>query len=225
VLIIPFRVAIPLNAQPGDHAGGIIVTLESFAKSKTGQRYRLLQNVGSRVFIRVSGPLHPGLAVEGLAVSYHDTVNPIGRGRATVTFTVRNNGNVALGGRQSIRISGLFGLGTSASGLPQLGVLLPGSSVRESVEVRGVVPQVWMTAHVSIAPLVLPGSIQTLTGPYAAGAHFVAIPWIWIGIIALLILGLWWRIRRRRRGSPPGDASAEAVSSSPKQDEALTTPS
>jgi hypothetical protein len=217
-LIVPFSVAIPQNATPGDHVGGVIVTLESFAKTKTGQRYRLLQNVGSRMFVRVSGTLHPGLAVEGVTVRYHGTVNPIGRGRAVVTFTVRNIGNVALGGRQSVRISGLFGFGSSAVALRPLGVLLPGFSVKESAQVRGVVPQVWMTARVSITPLVLPGSVQTVNGPFQASVHFMAIPWIWLAILVLLIVAIWWRRRRRRRTPPRDRSEVPSISSGPSRD-------
>jgi hypothetical protein len=216
--IVPFRIAIPSNAMPGDHVGGITVILESTATSPTGQKYRLLQAVGSRVFVRVSGPLHPGLAVEALSVRYHGTWNPIGRGRADVIFTVRNVGNVALGGRQTVRISGLFGFGSSAVGLPQLGVLLPGSAITETVHVHGVVPQIWMTARVSIKPLILPGSVQPITGPYQGSNHFWAGPWVWLAIIALLALVIRFRARRRRRTTPTDKLKRRAPSSGHQRD-------
>jgi hypothetical protein len=202
-VIVPFAIVIPSNAQPGDHAGGIIATLESFAQSKSGQRYRLLQNVGSRVFIRISGALDARLTVEHLKVRYESSLNPLKRGRAVVSYVIHNVGNVALGGRQSVRVSGLLGIGASAKKVRQLGVLLPGFTARQSVTVSGVVPQIWMNAHVSIAPLVLPGTVQTLHGPFTGSGHFWAIPWVLLGIIVLLVGGLWWKRRRPRRAAPP----------------------
>ena len=97
-LIIPFLVEVPANATPGDHVGVITATLVSSVISKSGQRLHLLQTVGTRIFLRVSGPLRPSLTVTGLAVHYQGTLDPIGTGKAKVTYTVSNTGNVALGG-------------------------------------------------------------------------------------------------------------------------------
>jgi len=211
-VIVPFHLAIPRNAQPGDHAGGITVTLESFARTPSGQTFKLLQSVGSRVFIRVSGPLNPALSIEDLKVHYSGILYPFDRNPATVTYTVHNTGNVALGARQNIRISGLIQIGASASKMPQIDLLLPGSSVRQSVQVRGVVPQIWMTAKVSLQPLVLPGSAIPRLGPYTRSAHFWAVPWLLIAIIVfLIVIGLW--IRKRRRRTPSLDKGAKPRSS------------
>jgi len=215
-VIVPFTVVVPHKVQPGDHAGGIIATLESTARSQSGQLYHLLQNVGARVFVRVSGVLRPLLTVEAVKVGYRGTLNPFGKGTAHVTFTVHNAGNVALGGTQSIQVSGLFGMSSSAQGVKQLGLLLPGSRVTETVDVPGVFPQIWMTAHVAISPLTLPGALQTMPGPFEASKHFWAVPLMLLLIIVLLIALFWWlRARRRRtpthrresKGKPSPDSS------------------
>ena len=198
-VIVPFTVVVPHKAEPGDHAGGIIATLESSARSPTGQLYHLLQNVGARVFIRVSGVLRPSLTVEGVRVGYRGTLNPVGKGSTRVTFTVHNSGNVAFGGIQSVEVSGLFGLSSSAKGLKQLGLLLPGSRVTETVDVHGDFPQFMMKAHVSIKPLSLPGAVQTAPGPFEASKRFWVIPWMLLLLAALLIALVWWMRAHRRK--------------------------
>jgi hypothetical protein len=234
-LIVPFLVEVPKNATPGDHAGVLTATLQSSIVSKSGQRVRLLQTIGSRIFLRVSGPLHPGFAVTNLHVTYQGTLNPVGTGRADLTYTVRNTGNVALGGRQTVYISGLFGSKKVASHVAQVQLLLPGFSITQHVPVSGIIPELHDTAHVSISPLYIPGSVQPASGPYQATLGFWAIPWTLIGIIVLVILLLvaLWLIRRRRRRTPPGQGggappgpeagAVEGVAGSPAEPAVPTT--
>jgi hypothetical protein len=198
-LIVPFLIEVPANATPGDHIGVITATLVSTVVSKSGQRLKLLQTVGTRIFLRISGPLHPSLAVTGLAVHYQGTLDPIGTGRAKVTYTVSNTGNVALGGLQTVDVSGLLGARSTAS-VPKLQLLLPGFSVEETVEVTGIFPEIRETAHVSIRPLYIAGSAAPPSGPFQASLSFWAIPWVLIAIIVVVILlGIGWFRRRRRR--------------------------
>jgi hypothetical protein len=223
-VIIPFAISVPRNATPGDHVGGITATLESFITSKSGQRIRLLQSVGTRVFIRVSGPLHPLLAVKNVSVKYDDPISPFATGTAVVTYTVSNVGNVALGGQPVASVSGLFGSKTTATKLPQIQLLLPGFSVQESAQVTGVYPEVLESAHVSVRRLVVPGSVQPPSGPFTASASFWAVPWILIGVVvALIALGGWWLLRRRRRKGP---SSGEGKGDLPggAEDSATETP-
>ncbi|HTG48741.1 MAG TPA: hypothetical protein VK646_13910, partial [Actinomycetota bacterium] len=198
---------VPRTATPGDHAGGITATLRAVVKSKSGQRFHLLQTVGSRVFIRVSGPLHPALTLKEIGARYQGAITSVGTGTTLVTYTIRNSGNVALGGHELLSISGLLGLKTSSGSAPNLQLLLPGYSVTQSVEVPGVVPQVWMNAHVSVSPLILPGTVQKLPDAYTGSAHFWAIPW-WVLAVLLIgfaAFGVWWRRRHRGPKGPPKD--------------------
>jgi hypothetical protein len=202
--IIPFLVEVPSNATPGDHAGVVTATLASEIVSKSGQRARLLQTVGTRVFIRVSGPLHPGFTITGLALKYDGTIDPVGTGKAVITYTVDNTGNVALGGKQTVYVSGLFGSKKDATHVNEVQLLLPGNSVKETVRISGIYPEIRDTGHVSISPLYVQGTVQPASGPYEATVGFWAIPWILIAIIVVLIglVVLWLRRRRRRRRGP-----------------------
>jgi hypothetical protein len=219
-VIVPFAVEVPKNATPGDHAGVITATLQSSIISKSGQRVKLLQTVGTRMFIRVSGPLHPGFTVKNLQVKYEGTSDPIGTGKVNLTYTVDNTGNVALGGRQTVYVTGLFGSKKSAKSVAQVQLLLPGFSVKEHVSISGVYPEIRDSGHVSITPLYIPGSVQPASGPYEASIGFWAIPWtlvlIIVGIILLVVL--WFIYRRRRRkgpdkggGVPPAPDAAAAA--------------
>jgi hypothetical protein len=195
---------VPQNAQPGDHAGGMVATLQSSIRSASGQLFHLDQRVGSRIFVRVVGPLHPRLTISNLVASYNGTANPAGKGSATVSYTVQNTGNVALGGRQTVTITGLVGPTVSAGPMPQVPLLLPGGSVSFHVTVRGVWPVIRLTAHVTIKLLVLPGSSEPSAGPFTATVGFWAIPWVLLAIVVLVGLAGWWYVRRRRRGGQQG---------------------
>ncbi len=208
-VIVPFRVEVPKSASPGDHIGAITATLQSAVISRSGQRVKLLQTAGTRLFLRVGGPLYPNLSVEGIAVRYEGTWNPSGKGRALITWSVRNIGNVGLGGRQTVYVSGLFGSRRSAIRVADVQLLLPGYSVKESVTVSGIVPEVRDTAHVSLSPLYIPGSVQPASGPFKATVTFWAVPWpdLIIVVVLLPLLGALVYRRRRRRRNPPGAGS------------------
>lgn len=211
--IIPFLISVPRSASPGDHVGAITATLQSSVISKSGQRVKLLQTTGTRIFLRVSGPLHPQLSIENLKVDYQGTANPIGRGRARLTYTVANTGNLALGGRQKISVSGLFGSNKTATNVRDVQLLLPGFSVRETVVVTGVLPEIHDTGRVSITPLVIPGSAQPPSGPFLATVSFWAVPWtlvaIVVAVILLIVLAVLLRRRRRRRGGGKAPSGPE----------------
>jgi hypothetical protein len=199
-LIVPFLVEVPRNATPGDHIGVITATLVSSVISKSGQRLRLLQTVGTRIFLRVSGPLHPALTVTVLAVQEQGTLDPVGTDKAKVTYTVSNTGNIALGGLQTVYVSGLFGGRFTAARLPKIQLLLPGYSVKGTVAVTGIFPEIRETAHVSIRPLYIAGSVAPPSGPFQASRSFWAIPWILMAlIVAVMLLVVGWLRRRRRR--------------------------
>jgi hypothetical protein len=200
-VILTIHIHVPSNATPGDHAGGIIASLASYGKNKAGDRIVVYQQTGARVYLRVAGVLRPQLTIEHLHASYRGTLNAAGEGVAVVRYSVVNTGNLLLGGRQLVRVSGLFGSKEQlAPG--SISLLLPGGSVTETVRVPGVFPEFYMHASVTIYPLIQQGDVDPgLAASYSASTSFWAIPWVIVLIIVLLILAFIgrrrWRGRRR----------------------------
>jgi hypothetical protein len=205
-LIVPITVQIPKNAPPGDHVGAIMASLTSSAVAKNHAKVHLIQQVAARAVIRVSGPLHPQLSVSGLSVDYNDPLNPAASSAATLRFTVRNTGNVLLGGKESVAVHGLFGESKTATG-PQIPIMLPGGSTTEAVTVRGVYPELLMHGGVTITPLIVTGQDDPGLKTYSGSVTFWAVPWILLAIVIVIVLliGAYiWRRRRRRRPAPGG---------------------
>lgn len=204
-LLLPFSLAVPSSAEPGDHVGGIVAALRTHAKNAKGFVVDLDQRVAVQVFLRVSGELRPQLKVADLSASYVGTLNPFGTGSARISYTVRNTGNVRLGGRQRVTVSGFAG-SWSATGLADVPLLVPGGSAHVSAVVHGVWPEFWMKGAVTVQALGLTTDVNPVA-PIAKGQrHFWAVPWTLIALlVALLALSIWWR-RRRPRAEAPGPA-------------------
>lgn len=197
--IVPLTVKVPADAAPGDHVGGVVASLVSAANDPNNPNVRLDQRVGTRMFIRVAGALEPNLAIENLSATYTGTLNPVGKGTAVVDFTVANRGNVKLGGRMTVDVSGLLGRQASVT-LPDQGLILPGNAVNFSVEVADVLPQVRDTATVTIIPLKLQGDADPELPDVVASTSFWAVPWTLIATILALLLVGWFLWRRRATG-------------------------
>ncbi|HEY0807684.1 MAG TPA: hypothetical protein VGD84_21640, partial [Pseudonocardiaceae bacterium] len=131
------------------------------------------------------------------------TVNPFGGGGTTVTYTVRNNGNVRLAGDQTVSVTGLFGIPLATIHPTALQEVLPGDSVRVTAHVSGVFPAGPLTVHVRVTPVEVPGSPH-LTVASQAGEGSVdmwAAPWPQLVLLVLLAaigFGIWRWLRWRR---------------------------
>lgn len=203
LLVLPITVNVPSNAQPGDHVAGIVASLISKVTGSQSD-VNLEQRVALRAMFRVGGDLRPQLSIEGLQVTYHGTLNPIGTGTATVSYRVHNTGNAALGARQQVSVSGLFA-SEKAKTLPQVPLLLPGASVAERAVVRGVFPTLYMHARVRLYPLVAPGDVDPgLPKSFTAEAGFWAVPWTLLGLVLLVVVAIvTWLVYRRRHPREP----------------------
>jgi hypothetical protein len=207
--IVPVTLRVPRGASPGDHVAGIVASLATTSQGKQGTAVELDQRVGIRTFVRVSGELTPQLTIEKVKRSYHGVLNPFGSGRTTVDYTVRNTGNVSLGGAQRVRVSGLLGPTFTGDTLADLPLLLPGGSVRVSETVRHTWPLFWMKANVEISPAVVNGVASGDTRNDGNTGHFLAVPWTLLASIAFLVVANEVR-RRRRRKAPPTDRGKHA---------------
>ena len=203
-LVEAFTLAVPQNAAPGDHTGGMIASVAFQRKNALGQVVTLDERVADPIELRVAGPLHAALRVESISAGFNNTLNPFGDGSATVSYTVANTGNVRLTGSQVVSVTGPFGI---ASNVPptRLPVVLNGDSIRLTVRAGGLYPAGPLSAHVHISPA-NPAGAGPIPEPVAAtsgSASLFAVPWPLIALLILLVgggIGGWqaWRWRRRR---------------------------
>lgn len=119
---IPFTLAVPPNATPGDHAAGIIA---SVAAPEQGGTVLVDRRVAARVYLRVPGTLNPVIRLEDVHTTYDNPPAPFARGPMTVTYRVRNTGNVRVTGTTTVRASGPLGLSLSDAATDSLPELLP----------------------------------------------------------------------------------------------------
>jgi len=182
---IGFDLAIPDSVEPGDYSAAVITSLRT---RDPDEGITVDRRLGIRMHVRVGGPITPSVSVTDIDVDYDDQVNPVGRGAASVTYTVSNTGNVRVTTAHDVEISGPFGILT-AKAKPFDGVeLLPGSSIDYEVSVPAVTPLVRPTAKVTVDPTVVPAPGRS---PQAAPAtveeqSFWAVPWALLTVIAVI---------------------------------------
>ncbi|MFD3403938.1 WxL protein peptidoglycan domain-containing protein [Kribbella sp. NPDC058693] len=200
-LQVPFALAVPAGATPGDHLGGIVTSLK-----QSGDVDRRL---AIRIRVRVSGALEPSVSVDDVKIHYSGTAIPFAKADATVTYTIHNTGNAILAARPSTSLVGLFGAGRVGSmhvdDTPQL---LPGESWKVSAKVDGVRPLIRETGTVTLLPLLTDaagstGTLDTVT----ATAHAWSIPWAALLVLVVLCLAVIAlvtsrRVRRARTSRP-----------------------
>jgi hypothetical protein len=202
-MILPVFLKVPANASPGDHAGAVIVSLTGLVKAKgKKQLVKFEQRIATKVIIRVSGNLRPQLSIQKLHASYSGHLDPFASGVITVTYTVRNTGNVLLGASQQVTVHGLFGSTAHAKGLSQVPLLLPGGSYQVRTRVPGVFPEVLVTASVRLGPEGLRGDINTGVHASTASVTVWTVPWILLVIVLALLIFVIARNWRRLIRAP-----------------------
>ncbi|MGW5050353.1 WxL protein peptidoglycan domain-containing protein [Actinokineospora sp. NPDC004072] len=205
---VPFTIAVPADAEPGDHSGGILTSL---AVAEQADGVTVDRRLGSRIHLRVSGEAAPALAVENLVVDYHGTTNPFGLGSATVSFRVANTGNLRVSAEQQVRVEGLFGLGGREQALT-VPELLPGSHLDFSVPVADVAPLLRLEAAVKLVLVVEDNSATAQPAEVTATASTWAVPWTLLALLVAAVgLVVLLRVRARRRAAATERRIAEAV--------------
>jgi hypothetical protein len=175
--VVAITISVPPNARPGDHVGGIIAS----AVGSDGQ-VKLERRVASRLYIRISGELQPGLTVGGLTANYQPDLNPF-NGKVILTYTVKNTGNIALGGNSASSVSGLFGVSLSGIARSSIPELLPDGTHEVTTEVPGVWQWVWMNVKSSLVGIDSNEAMRSGAMPTSEReASTWAVPW------ALLVL-------------------------------------
>ncbi|MBM0233555.1 DUF916 domain-containing protein [Micromonospora sp. STR1_7] len=206
---VPFTISVPDNATPGDYVGGILTAL---TQANQTEGINVDRRLGIRIKLRVGGELKPNLAIEDLHVTYDGSSNPLSKGVATVTYKIHNIGNAALSGKQTLSVSGPFGvLRVRAGDIAAPPELLPGESWNVSVPVRGVAPAVRLAATATITPLLtdVSGSTTSLK-PVQATAHGWALPWMLVLALVVLVAVVVGAYLYRRRNRAQRKAREDA---------------
>lgn len=141
--VIPFTVAVPDDATPGDHAAGVAASITTVS-SGGGAAIGVESRVGFRVITRVTGEVAPGLAVGG-GGTYRATWNPFAPGSIEVVADLENTGNIRLDVDPSV-VFGEDPIGAACVAEDQAIELLPG----DRRTVRFTVPAVWPTGAIGI---------------------------------------------------------------------------
>jgi hypothetical protein len=196
-LDIPFRLAVPANATPGDHAGGVIGSLVAVGTDASGQQVNIDQRVAARIYLRVDGPVRPAINVESMSIEYDTPLNPLGDGDAVVTYQVRNTGNIRIGGTAAVLLDGPFGWNLARTDPIDLPELLPGSVFTVTERITGVPPALRLTGTVDLAPV----TVDEALPPVTRTASVWAPPWLLLAAIAALAGWLAVRRWRSRRGT------------------------
>jgi hypothetical protein len=212
-IILPFTIRVPFRATPGDHFGGMIASVGIPHRTSAGSMVTVYNRIAVPIELRVSGALRTGLRVESVSASLGNPINPFGGGQVTVTYSVVNTGNVALGGSQLVSVNGPIG-GAAVLRPPALPAVLPGDAVRVTVQAGQLYPAGPLTAHVTVTPRWPPNATPlaaTLTAETESSSVF-AIPWALLVMILVLALGGFggWRWRRFRRHEHQADVTYAA---------------
>lgn len=222
-VIMPIAVQVPRRVVPGDHSAGVLAVLTTVDNAGDGPAVRLEQRVGTRVFVTVAGDLRPGVALSDVTVGYSGSVNPLTRGVATVSYTLRNVGNVNVSVQGSVQVSGL--LQDAAAPAPVVPLLLPGSTLQQSVRVPGLLPQGLMSATVALSPQVVTSGNAPPASPTSASVNFWAVPWALLAsVIVLLIAAVWWRRRRRKSRTSGRRRASHSAPSGRRRAQPRSTP-
>ncbi len=134
---IPIVVKVPLGARPGDHVGAVLASSQAQGTSPDNKIVTLDRRTGTRLYVRVAGPLKPELIVTKLKTTYKPSLNPLD-GEVKVTYRVENRGNVRLGGSQQVSIAAPFGLAKKTKKAVKLPEVLPGQGVNLNASFDGV---------------------------------------------------------------------------------------
>lgn len=192
--VLPFTLALPAEATPGDHVGGLVASVVT-----PGEQVDLDRRVATRVYARVSGQLQPRLAISGLDASYDGDWWNLLTGTVTVRYTVDNPGNIALAGNVSAGVNTWFGIPVSATQTGTIEEVLPGGSASYEFEVPAVAQWGYLGPYLRLSPFVDDSdpANQLPVAPVSRDTFLLAVPWLVVIAVGVGIL-IWLGLRARR---------------------------
>jgi len=190
VVVIPFSLSVPADAEPGDHAGGILASVTTIVSADGGSVERE-NRLGTRMHVRVAGPIEPAVGVELGPADHDQPINPVRAGAMTVAHTVVNDGNIRLDVDRTVEVSSLFGWWSTQVDAGPVSDLLPGSAVSTVTELDGVPPLGPLTVTVRAAPGGSAGQALPDLTEASSRVTVWAVPWPQLVALAILVLFVW----------------------------------
>lgn len=211
---VPFSITIPANATPGEHIGGIVAlnTAVEGVQRSGGAAIGLRRAVAARIYLRVDGPLTPGLKPAAPAVRRSQPLLPyLGKGRGTVRYEVVNTGNQRLSPTARVWATGLFGRTIKEWPLQRVPEILPGQRTELTVPWDDPPPLEAVTVRVE---LTAGDGIRA-----RAQSQYVEVPWSALAALATAALFGWLvlpRLVRRWRLCAGLDGGRHALARPPE---------
>ncbi len=199
-VVVPIRIAVPADASPGDHIGGIAASLISRGDNAGAQNIEFEQRVVARVLLRVAGPLEPALSVKILDSKYVGGPGLGLSGSVRVTYRVTNTGNVRIGTSSRVQVDGIAGLTSSSGGGAVAAELVPQGSAVLTATVQDVAPSVLADVEVTADAVPPPGGDLPSAATASDSVRIWAVTWQQLALLLALLLfalWLWWRRHRR----------------------------
>ncbi|WOQ18182.1 WxL protein peptidoglycan domain-containing protein [Raineyella sp. W15-4] len=195
---VPFTITIPKGATPGDHSAGVVAGLLSDA-AKEGASVRVENRVGARIYLRVDGPVSPGIGVTGSTGGYNPSLIPFAPGSAYLGFDVANTGNARISVAPEVALTGPFGIPLGTVKLDTVANLVPGATTHVEAELPGIPPLLVLFARLTATPVPADGVAagDPMPAPVTTSVTTWAVPWTGL-LLVFLIAGLVWFERRRR---------------------------
>src|SRR5690625_1706778 len=224
--VVPFTIAVPEDAVPGDHPAGLVAELVP-QESTTVQ---LTSRVGVRLHLRVSGEVGALVVPEDVQLDWSSGWNPFTSGSLQVHYLLRNAGNLRAGAASDIELAGPLGaLPVQDDDLRR--EILPGEAVRveAGLPLWGLF---WSGGQIRVTPVAV-GADEAAgaPAPTTTAISLWTVPWPQLGalVVAVIALVLFRRHRRRteagvqRRIDAAVAAATRTGTHDPQAEEEATT--
>lgn len=208
---LPITLSVPPDASPGDHTAGVLAASEAAGTGPDGKIISLDRRTGSRLYVRVAGPLTPKVDVTSIHATYHPALNPL-RGGLDVTYTVRNRGNVRLAAKQQLALLALLGVGLDRKAPADVPELLPGNGVTLHATFKGVPATILLLTRISLTPTPARDTSSPTASATTRTSRALAMPWTVLAVVVALGLSLYARRAYRRHQREGGRTSTGRTS-------------
>jgi hypothetical protein len=196
---LPVAITVPHDATPGDHAAGVVASYTSTGTDAAGSAVQVAQRVGTRLHLRVDGPLTSALTVSGAVAGYSGAAWPFGRTAAQVAYDLTNAGNTMVSAEPVVRLTGPFGIDLGTVTLDPVTDLVPGGTAHVVAELPGVPPALLLSGAITVTPAA-PEDPATPAGEVVnASVRAWAVPWAVLGLLVLVAGGVTATVLLRRR--------------------------